>query len=147
MTEPSIPSFKALWKEGVRAVLFFDGTCGLCDRAVQFFITRDWRRRLRYAPLQGETFRRIFGEGTHDCMIVITLSRDGLDAVCRRSDAAIEASRLLGFPWRCSVLLKLIPRFIRDTWYRLIAALRYRFFGKYLTCRIPAAGEARLFLP
>ena len=140
-------SLKALWKEGVRAIVFFDGTCGLCDRFVQFSVARDWRRRLRYAPQQGETFRRIFGEPTLNSVVTITLNRDGLAAVHRRSDAMIEAVRLLGLPWRGCVLLRLIPRLIRDTLYRIVSVFRYHIFGKYTTCRIPASGEARLFLP
>ena len=147
MQESTSPPMQALWQDGVRAVVFFDGTCGLCDHAVRFLMARDLRRKLRYSPLQGELYRRLFGEDKHDCMVVITLKRHGLDAVFRRSDAAIEAVRPLGFPWRFSVLFKLIPRFIRDTVYRFVAFIRYWVFGKYIACRVPEAGDRALFLP
>jgi predicted DCC family thiol-disulfide oxidoreductase YuxK len=35
-------------------VVLYDGTCGLCHRSVRWLMKRD-RRRLWYAPLQGET--------------------------------------------------------------------------------------------
>ena len=38
-------------------VVLYDGTCGLCHRSVRWLMKRD-RRRLWYAPLQGETFAR-----------------------------------------------------------------------------------------
>ena len=34
-------------------LILFDGTCGLCERAVQNLLSRDQDRILRYAPLQG----------------------------------------------------------------------------------------------
>ena len=33
------------------------------------------------------------------------------------------------------------------TWYRMLAANRYRLFGKLEACRVPQAGEAARFLP
>ena len=40
-------------------VLIFDGICNLCNGTVRFFIRRDLRKRLRFAPLQSETGQRI----------------------------------------------------------------------------------------
>ena len=42
-------------------ILFFDGVCGLCNRFVDFMLKADSRSRYRYAPLQGETARRLLG--------------------------------------------------------------------------------------
>ena len=40
-------------------VVFFDGVCGLCNRFVDFVLSRDRRAAIRFAPLQGETARRV----------------------------------------------------------------------------------------
>lgn len=42
-------------------ILFFDGVCGLCNRFVDFMLRADSQHRFRYAPLQGETARRLLG--------------------------------------------------------------------------------------
>lgn len=42
-------------------ILFFDGVCGLCNRFVDFMLKADSRNRFLYAPLQGETARRLLG--------------------------------------------------------------------------------------
>ena len=44
-------------------ILFFDGVCGLCNRFVDFMLRTDSQHRFRFAPLQGETARRLLAEG------------------------------------------------------------------------------------
>lgn len=46
------------------------------------------------------------------------------------SDAAIETSKLLPFPWNWTVAFKIIPKNWRDKIYRWVAKNRYRWFGK-----------------
>jgi len=62
------------------------------------------------------------------------------------SDAALKIGRLLPFPWKTVVVLKIIPKKLRDSIYRWIAKNRYRWFGKKDTCRIPTPDEASRFL-
>ena len=38
-------------------ILFFDGECGFCDRAIRFAMSRDTHGRLYAATLAGETAR------------------------------------------------------------------------------------------
>jgi predicted DCC family thiol-disulfide oxidoreductase YuxK len=54
-----------------------------------------------------------------------------------RSDAAIEITKDLSGFWHLCRVFKLIPRPIRDFFYRLIAKNRYRLFGKRKQCMIP----------
>jgi len=42
-----------------KPILFFDGVCGLCNRFVDFMLRADSQDLFRYAPLQGETARRL----------------------------------------------------------------------------------------
>ena len=63
-----------------------------------------------------------------------------------QSDASLGSPLL---PWRpvvVVVLLRFIPRPIRNPVYRVIARNRYRWFGKRDTCRIPTAEEKLRFL-
>ena len=45
-----------------KPVLFFDGVCGLCNRSVDFAMSRDPEGRLLYSPLQGETATELLSE-------------------------------------------------------------------------------------
>jgi len=136
-----------LWQSGVRAIFFYDGVCGLCHHAVRFWMKRDVNRRIRYAPVQGAVYRAIFGTKPAGAMVVIQITERGCGRVLDKSDAILELMRLLPFPWSMGGIVGVIPRLVRDLFYRGLAAGRYRLFGKYLTCSIPERAEKELFLP
>ena len=45
--------------DAVQTILFFDGVCGLCNKSVDFVLTRDQQGRIKFSPLQGETAARL----------------------------------------------------------------------------------------
>ena len=111
-------------------LLFYDGHCGLCHRAVAFVIARDRRQMFRFAPLQGETFAKLV-PGTQkaslpDSLVLWTAGGDLLT----RSDAVLQLLRGLGGFWAflagCG---RLLPKRLRDGAYDRIAATRQKRFG------------------
>ena len=55
-----------------------------------------------------------------------------------KSDAALTVlSSLPGWGWARA--LRLVPKFLRDAVYNLVARNRYRIFGKYDECFLPDA--------
>lgn len=127
-------------------ILFFDGVCGLCSRAVDFVIARDHKGVFRFAPLQGETARRLLT--AEDLAALDTMAVATREGVYRRSSAAVRILWRLGpFWWLCGWMLWAVPRPVRDLGYRAVARSRYRLFGKHETCRLPAPHERERFLP
>ena len=63
-----------------------------------------------------------------------------------RSDAAIATAAQMGGLWRLAVVFKLVPRFLRDAVYGVIARNRYRWFGRRESCMVPDADVRRRFL-
>lgn len=130
--------------------LFYDGTCGLCHRAVKFVLRRDPAGEFfRFAPLQGSTFEAVIPiaerAGLPDSIVVRTLE----GALLARSDAVIHILRRLGGGWNSvGSFVAAIPRTIRDAGYDFIARIRYRIFGRRVDyCPIvPPEWRAR-FLP
>jgi predicted DCC family thiol-disulfide oxidoreductase YuxK len=112
-------------------LLFYDGHCGLCHRAVKFVLRHDRRgTAFRFAPLQGDTFQaRVPPEkraGLPDSVVVLTA--DG--KLLTRSGAFLHIFRRLGGGWRVLAgVLEVIPRPLRDAVYNTIARIRYRVFG------------------
>ena len=53
-----------------------------------------------------------------------------------KSTAFLKVSSLLRFPWRLFLIGWVVPRFVRDWLYDLVARTRYRFFGREAECRI-----------
>jgi len=121
-------------------VLFFDGDCAFCSRAVRRAVTFDKHERLAFAPLQGKLAREHglekWAAKTGGTMVLL---REGDGAVFMRSDALIELARALGGGWRVMTLARYIPRAVRDWVYRWIADHRDRFNGKSQACLLPDA--------
>ena len=128
-------------------VVYFDGVCNLCNRFVDFLVRIDGARRLRYAPIQGETARArgIFDPAREPVPGSIVVEHDGERLT--ESDAVIRIFTHLGGVWSAASALRIFPRFARDAVYRLVARNRYRVFGRRDTCRVPSNEEKSLFLP
>jgi len=64
-----------------------------------------------------------------------------------RSAGALAVLDAIGGAWRSvSWLLRVVPAPVRDAVYRWVAAHRYRWFGRFETCKLPAPGVRERFL-
>lgn len=114
-----------------RNVVFFDGTCGVCDRLVAFALKRDRRRRLFFAPLQGSTARALLPPSVlaGDLLSTVLVLTEGR-VLLSRSRAVRYLLRQLGRGWFVlGVLMALVPVAIGDAAYGLFARHRHRFLG------------------
>ena len=128
-------------------IVLFDGECGLCDKLVRALVRADGSRALRYAPLQGETARKLRAQhpSIPDGLETMVFVDEGV--VHLRSRAAFRCARYLSWPWRALAWLRWVPRFLTDPVYGLVARSRYGLFGRSDVCRLPVPGERALFLP
>lgn len=127
-------------------VIVFDAECILCSANAQFVVRHDHARRFRLASMQGEVgaalYRR-FGIDPADPETMIVV--EGEKAL-RDSDAVLAIYRGLGWPWKALGLLRIVPGFLRNPVYRLIARNRYRIFGRHNACWLPSPDDADRFL-
>lgn len=128
-------------------IVLFDGECGLCDKLVRFLVRADADRALRYAPLQGETARRLRSEHPEIPDELETMVFLEGETIHLRSQAAFHCAKYLAWPWRAVGWLRWMPRLLTDPVYRIVARSRYGLFGKSDVCRLPEPGERALFLP
>ena len=78
--------------------VFYDGSCGLCHRAVQFLLARDNRgARFRYAALQGATAARLIGDvDAHpDSMVVQCADGPSSPKAAPPSTSGVPSARLV----------------------------------------------------
>ena len=132
-------------------VIFYDGVCGLCDRLVRFVLKHDQRGFFRFAALQGHfAAKALAHHGKNaallEAMCVIAGEKSRPEELLCKSDAAIFVLRQLNWPWKAAVLLKIVPRGLRDRAYDWIARRRYRIFGKLERCRVPSEAERARFI-
>lgn len=128
-----------------RPILFYDGECGLCARAVGWTLARDRRGVMRFAPLQGETYARLTLAGKPaDLGTVVLHDADGLHL---RSEAVLRLLGHLGGVWRvCAALGRWLPRPLRDGAYAVVARKRMAWFGRVDRCRVPPPAQRDRFL-
>lgn len=127
-------------------VIFFDGVCNLCTGSVQFVIKHDPQHYFRFASLQSELGQQFLKQ--------IGLSADTFDSFIvwengkyyTESTAALRVARKLNGLWPGLYVFILLPAFIRNSVYRLVARNRYRWFGKQETCWIPTPELNSLFI-
>lgn len=128
-------------------ILFFDGYCSLCNSLIDELIRRDKKNVLQFASLQGETAKShlpSFVRSTGDVDTVIYL-REG--KIYDRSTAILWMFQDLGGLWKFTGVFFLIPSFLRNIIYRVVARNRYRWFPKRETCRVPTVKEKQKILP
>ena len=127
-------------------IILFDGVCNLCDRSVQFIIKRDHKKLFRFASLQGKTGQEVLrkyqlpADQFHSFVLL-----EG-DRIYTRSTGALRIFRKLGTGLKLLYGFMIVPRFIRDGIYNLIARNRYKWYGKKEECMIPTPDIKERFL-
>jgi len=120
-----------------RHIVIFDGVCNLCNGSVSFIIKRDPKNKFVFTPVQGEFAQQLIEKDAlenvgEDTFLLI---KDGQHFMY--SDAALEIAKNLSGLWPLLYILRFLPRFIRDSLYKMIARNRYRLFGRTDTCMVP----------
>jgi predicted DCC family thiol-disulfide oxidoreductase YuxK len=133
-------------KKQNKMIILFDGVCNLCNGLVNFVIDRDPSKKFMFTSLQSEIGKEILKKyklpiNDLDSFILIVGN-----TYYRKSTASlIVAKHLNGF---CKYFypLIIIPEFIRNFFYDLIAKNRYVLFGKRSVCRLPEPAIQERFL-
>lgn len=127
-------------------LLLFDGVCNLCNGLVQFIIRHDGKRRFRCAAIQSMAAQAILSSHGRDPQALTSLVYCRKDRVFVRSGAALHVARDLGGAWQLAFIFILVPRFLRDAVYDLVARNRYRWFGRRGQCMVATAELQDRFL-
>lgn len=114
----------------VYKIIMYDGTCLLCNSFVRFIVNRDKQDVFRFKTLQASEVSEDNGRFDSVCLL-----DNGKDYY--KSEAVIRILYRLNIWWRPVILLLIVPRFIRNFIYSLVAKNRYRMFGKADHCIVP----------
>ncbi len=127
-------------------IILFDGVCNFCNASINFLIDRDKKSVFKFAALQSEPGKEILKKYniTFTELDSVMAEKDG--KLYQKSDAALEIARNMSGGWKLLYGFKIIPRFIRDFVYDIVAKNRYRFMGKMDACRIPTPELRARFL-
>ncbi|MCW1953876.1 MAG: DUF393 domain-containing protein [Flavobacteriia bacterium] len=121
-----------------RAYIIFDGSCGLCNRAVLFVAKKDIKDIFLLVSSQsqlGKTFLKKYQIEGLEKSTVILISTQG--HIHSKSQAVIYILKSISKTSILGSLLNVIPNFIRDLCYDVIAENRSWFVSKK-SCEIPS---------
>ncbi|WP_044619802.1 thiol-disulfide oxidoreductase DCC family protein [Gynuella sunshinyii] len=119
-------------------LIVFDGVCVLCHAAVRFIDRHDSRQQLKVVPLQselGQYLQQQFDINLLHNNTIMVISESG---VFTRSAALFAIAGYLDRPWCWLRGFRWLPRGLNDCLYEQLARRRYRLFGRYEQCRMPA---------
>ena len=127
-------------------MILFDGVCNFCNGTVNFIMARDKKQRFKFAALQSEAGQNILGKFNLKITDFDTIILAESNGYYEKSTAALKIAKELGGIWKLFYAFIIIPTFIRNFFYNIIAKNRYRWFGKREKCRVPTPKEHEKFL-
>ena len=130
-------------------ILLFDGECGFCNHSVKFFLKRERKINgkgvMHFAPLNapsGQLLRDYFEVDKKIDSIILIRSHSAYIKSC----AALRMTLYMKGLWPLLAVLLIIPPFLRNPIYDVVAKNRMRFFGRVEQCALLKGEEqARFF--
>ncbi len=131
-----------------KQLILFDGVCNLCNTSVLVIIKNDVGNKFLFAPLQGKIGLKVVSEFQIDTQKIdsFLLYLPKQNKLYYKSEAALRVAAQLRFPFYMIQALFIIPKFIRNWGYDIIAKYRYKWFGKKEACMVPTPELSAKFL-
>ena len=113
-------------------VVLFDGPCTLCNKSVDWIHFRDFHGDFSFASLQSKWAEEHLPQHlkSEDSVVLFMHGQFHI----RSKAVLLILHELPGYRW--TKVFHLVPTFLLDIVYRLIAKTRYRFFGKDYCTRV-----------
>ena len=127
-------------------IILFDGICIFCNSAVNFVIKRDKNSILKFTTLQSGIAHQMLAHQnipTNDLSSFVFIENE---KIYTRSTAALRVCKYLTGLWPLMYGFIIVPRFLRDAAYKLIARNRYKWFGVKNECMVPTPDTRSRFL-
>ena len=133
-------------KDIKQPVILFDGVCNLCNGAVQYVVKHDTDKCFLFASLQSQFGQQVLAahQLSNTNFNSFILLQNGI--IFQRSTAALLVAKQLTGVIRLLYWFIIVPRFIRDGVYNIIAKNRYKWFGKKEACWLPTPDLRSRFL-
>lgn len=129
-----------------KTIILFDGVCNLCNNSVRFIIKKDKAKRFLFTSLQSDAGQ--------DILLQFRLKKSDFESIVfiehgiiyKKSSAILKIVRHLPYLWKLIYGLIIIPPFVRDYLYSIVANNRYKWFGKRDFCMAPSDELKERFL-
>jgi len=111
-------------------IILFDGTCKLCNNVVKFISKNDSRKIFCFIPLASEKateyLERYQQKNVNRGSVLLIQDQK----IYTKSSAVLNILKCLDGLWPLFYVFIIVPPFIRNPVYDVIANYRYRWFGE-----------------
>ena len=129
-----------------KSIILFDGVCNLCNASVNFVIKHDKKKQFLFASFQSDAAKEILLQfnlkNLNEETVILVENNKFYD----KSTAALKIAKQLNDGFKVLYGFIIVPKFLRDWIYSLIANHRYNWFGKRESCMIPSLELKNRFL-
>lgn len=129
-----------------KAYILFDGVCNFCNASINFIIRHDKKDHFRFVPLQSVTGMQLLAQVQMNALSMDSIVLIDQSKVYKQSSAVLRIARKLNGAYPLLYGFMIIPPFIRDAVYNLIARNRYKWFGKTESCMVPTPELRQKFI-
>lgn len=130
----------------VDQLVLYDGVCRFCNNSVNFILSHEKGAKLFFAPLQSTLGQSILKENGlppdyNDSLLFVSREQ-----IYSHADAALRLAGYLKFPWSLLSIFRILPSFLTNPGYNLVAKHRYLLMGKSEVCIVPTPKNKYRFL-
>lgn len=126
-------------------ILLIDGECGFCNKSVQFFLKREKKEEMHFAPLEsvvGKELRKYFEISEKVESLILIKNHSAYVKSC----AALRLTLYMKGLWPILTVFLIIPPFMRNVVYNFIARHRMKLFGRVESCSLISESGKKRFL-
>ena len=127
-------------------IILFDGVCNLCNRSVNFIISKDKKDVFRFATLQSEIGLSLISQHGINTTKTDSVILIDTNEYHERSSAILQIVKNLSGGYALLYFFIIVPKCIRDWGYDYIAKNRYKWYGKKDSCMVPTPELVSKFL-
>lgn len=116
-------------------LIFYDGECPLCNRAIRVILNYDRKQQFFFASLQGKTAREILKgnpllQPPYDTLVLLQDWQSDKERLLTHARASLRIAWMLGGRFTLLGWLSFLPSYLFDLCYKMIAKRRYHLFTK-----------------
>ncbi len=117
-----------------QSIVFFDGTCNLCNGYIQFILKHESTSHYQFASLQSPFAIAFFANKHFDTSQIDSVIVFENEQFYTQSEAVFKIIQHLKWPYKSASIFSVLPLFLSNFMYKLMAKYRYKLFGQAKTC-------------
>lgn len=129
-----------------KAIFFYDGECGFCDATVRFLLNRTSNDALLFCKLQSTFANNFFARNSYPKPDLTTAYFFYRGRLYQKSSAVLKAISLANGVVKHLSVFTIVPKFIRDGAYDLVATFRHYIKLDNTKCQLLTPNERRRFI-